>query len=372
VVAGPAEVAAMRRAVVLGARGEPSAKPNPSVGCVVLDAAGTTAGEGWHAAAGGPHAEVVALRDAGERARGGTVVVTLEPCAHTGRTGPCTEALAAAGVARVVYAVADPTAGAGDGAAALRAAGVDVEGGVDAEEAARANARWLTSVTAGRPYTTWKYAASLDGRVAAADGTSRWVSGAESRAEVHRMRAAHDCVVAGVGTVLADDPHLTAREPDGALAARQPLRVVVDTHGRTPTHARVRDDAAPTWVATADELGRGTDGRVDPRALMRGLHARGCQDAFVEGGPTLAGGLLAAGLVDRVVAYVAPVLLGDGPAALHAAGVTTLAGAHRLDVVEVVRVGEDVRLVATPRGHDAPGARADGVAPATAGAEGEG
>ncbi|MGH8869369.1 MAG: bifunctional diaminohydroxyphosphoribosylaminopyrimidine deaminase/5-amino-6-(5-phosphoribosylamino)uracil reductase RibD [Actinomycetes bacterium] len=338
----------MRRAVVLAARGEPATKPNPSVGCVVLDAAGEVAGEGWHAAVGGPHAEVVALTAAAERARGGTVVVTLEPCAHTGRTPPCVDALLEAGVGRVVYAVPDPTGLAGGGAGRLRTAGVDVEGGVLGREAERVNARWLTCSRELRPYTTWKYAASLDGRVAAADGTSRWISGATARAEVHRMRAAHDCIVVGVGTVLADDPQLTARLPDGSPAETQPLRVVVDSSGRTPPRARVRDEAAPTWVVTTADVGAGPDGRVDLGALMRALAAKGHQDAFVEGGPTLAGALVASGLVDRVVAYVAPLLLGAGPPALGPAGVRTLPDALRLDLDEVGRLGDDVRLVGRP------------------------
>ena len=343
------ETAAMRRAIVLAARGDATTKPNPNVGCVVLAADGTSVvGEGWHERVGGPHAEVSALRAAGQRARGGTVVVTLEPCNHAGRTGPCTDALLAAGVARVVYAVADPNPLASGGAARLRAAGVDVEGGLLAAEAEAGNERWLTAVRLGRPYTVWKYAATLDGRVAAADGSSRWITGGPARAEVHRLRASCDVVVVGVGTVLADDPHLTARDPDGQLLAEQPLRVVVDTEGRTPRGARVLDGAAPTWVATAAELGRGPDGRVDLRALAGALHERDRQFALLEGGPTLAAAYLRAGLVDRVVAYLAPVLLGAGPAALGDIGVASIGAALRLRVDEVAQVGADVRVTARP------------------------
>ncbi|MGN6331780.1 MAG: bifunctional diaminohydroxyphosphoribosylaminopyrimidine deaminase/5-amino-6-(5-phosphoribosylamino)uracil reductase RibD [Motilibacteraceae bacterium] len=336
----------MRRAIELAARGGPATRPNPEVGCVVLDAAGQVAGEGWHERAGAPHAEVVALAAAGSRARGGTAVVTLEPCAHTGRTGPCTRALLDAGVARVVYAVADPTALAGGGAQVLAAAGVDVVGGLLAAEAAQGNERWLTSVREQRPWTTWKFAATLDGRSAAADGTSRWITSPEARADVHRLRGEMDAVVAGVGTVLADDPQLTVRDVAVQPAGPQPLRVVVDTEGRTPAGARVLDDAAPTWVATAAELGRGPDGRVDLVALAGELHRRGVQSVLLEGGPTLAGALLRVGLVDRVVGYVAPALLGAGPAALADAGIGTIADALRLELDDVTRIGADLRLTA--------------------------
>nr|WP_231126896.1 bifunctional diaminohydroxyphosphoribosylaminopyrimidine deaminase/5-amino-6-(5-phosphoribosylamino)uracil reductase RibD [Motilibacter aurantiacus] len=335
----------MRRAVELAALGAATAAPNPVVGCVVLGPAGETVGEGWHERPGGPHAEVAALRAAGPAARGATAVVTLEPCRHTGRTGPCTQALLAAGVSRVVYAVPDPSPVAGGGAAELRAAGVDVAGGLLAAEAEAGNRRWLTAARLGRPEIVWKYAATLDGRVAAADRTSRWITSAEARADVHALRADVDAVIAGVGTVLADDPQLTVR---GVPVDRQPLRVVVDSAGRTPPGSRVLDDAAPTWVATAGELGRGPDGRVDLGALARGLSARGVLRAMVEGGPTLAGALLRAGLVDRVVGYVAPALLGAGPAALGEAGVGTIAGAYRLELVDVRRVGPDLRLEAVP------------------------
>ena len=342
------ETAAMRRAVGLSAAGGESTRPNPNVGAVVLDALGAVAGEARHEAAGGPHAEVLALRAAGERARAGTVVVTLEPCAHTGRTGPCTRALLAAGVARVVYAVADESPQAGGGAEELRAAGVDVESGVLVAEAERANERWLTGVRLQRPFVVWKVAATLDGRVAAEDGTSRWVSSEESRRDAHRLRAESDTIVAGVGTVLADDPHLTVRSRDGSLVGDQPLRVVVDSSGRTPGSARVLDDAAPTWVATAAELGAGPDGGVDLGALMKELWARERTLVLLEGGPTLAGGFVRAGLVDRVVAYLAPTLLGAGPPVLAGTGIATLADGVALHIDDVRRVGPDVRVTARP------------------------
>ncbi|MFE7338872.1 bifunctional diaminohydroxyphosphoribosylaminopyrimidine deaminase/5-amino-6-(5-phosphoribosylamino)uracil reductase RibD, partial [Streptomyces fimicarius] len=222
-----ADITAMRRAITLAARGLGSTSPNPVVGCVITDAAGELAGEGFHQRAGGPHAEVHALRAAGERARGGTAYVTLEPCNHTGRTGPCAQALLAAGISRVVYAVGDPNPQATGGGATLRAAGVRAEQGLLADEAEAGNAAWLTSVRLGRPYVLWKYAATLDGRIAAADATSRWITSPEARADVHRLRAEADAVLVGSGTARTDDPQLGVRGIDGAT---QPLRVVVDTN----------------------------------------------------------------------------------------------------------------------------------------------
>ncbi|GAA4516914.1 MULTISPECIES: bifunctional diaminohydroxyphosphoribosylaminopyrimidine deaminase/5-amino-6-(5-phosphoribosylamino)uracil reductase RibD [Nonomuraea] len=351
----PQDAVHMARAVELAARGHGHTSPNPVVGCVVLDAAGRVAGEGFHAYAGGPHAEVAALREAGERARGGTAYVTLEPCDHTGRTGPCSGALLEAGVARVVHAVADPNPKAAGGAGRLRAAGVAVTAGVLAEEAERVNAEWLTWARLGRPHVTWKFAATLDGRSAAADGTSQWITSPEARADVHRLRARSDAIVAGIGTVLADDSRLTARP---ALAEGRPLRVVVDPDARTPATARVLDGAAPTLVAVAadtvttlgaDLLRVPRDGRgLDLHALLKELAAREVVSVFLEGGPTLAGAFLARGLVDRVVAYVAPALLGAGAAALGEAGVRTIGEAHRLIFDEVSPIGPDVRLVARP------------------------
>jgi diaminohydroxyphosphoribosylaminopyrimidine deaminase / 5-amino-6-(5-phosphoribosylamino)uracil reductase len=331
----------MRRALTLAALGLGETSPNPSVGAVVLDASGEPVGEGRTAPAGGPHAEVVALAMAGERARGGTAVVTLEPCDHTGRT----RALIAAGIARVVLAVRDPHAIAAGGAETLRAAGVRVEVGVRETEAAHLLRYWLTSVRRSRPYVVWKYAATLDGRSAAQDGTSRWITSPEARADVHALRGTVDAIVAGVGTVLADDPALTVRLPD---LERRPLRVVVDSAGRTPSRAKVHDGAAPTWVATAAEVGAGPDGRVDLAKLLTALYRRDVRAVLLEGGPTLAGGFLAAGLVDEVVGYVAPKLLGAGPAVLGPAGVTTIAAALDLTLTDLTRIGPDLRFTAVP------------------------
>jgi diaminohydroxyphosphoribosylaminopyrimidine deaminase/5-amino-6-(5-phosphoribosylamino)uracil reductase len=336
--ADPVDEQFVRRAVGLAQHGFGTTSPNPVVGCVVVAADGTVVGEGWHERAGGPHAEVNALAGAGERAAGGTAYVTLEPCNHSGRTGPCVDALLRAGIRRVVYAVSDPGAVQGGGAHRLRAAGVEVVAGVLAEEAERVNEAWLTAARHGRPHVLWKFAATLDGRSAAADGTSRWISSEASRAQVHDLRRRVDAIVAGSGTVLADDPHLTARSAEGVLDERQPLRVVLDRRGRVPATARILDDVAPTHVSTA----------ATPRDLLRELHSRGVVSVLLEGGPTLAGAFLQAGLVDRVVAYVAPALLGEGRAALGPAGVGTIADALRLDVDEVEVVGGDVRLSGRP------------------------
>ncbi|KAF4407766.1 MULTISPECIES: bifunctional diaminohydroxyphosphoribosylaminopyrimidine deaminase/5-amino-6-(5-phosphoribosylamino)uracil reductase RibD [Streptomyces] len=355
----------MRRAIALAARGLGSTSPNPAVGCVILDASGATAGEGSHLRAGGPHAEVHALREAGERARGGTALVTLEPCAHTGRTGPCARALVDAGVSRVVYAVADPNAEAAGGAATLAAAGIDVEGGLLAEEAEEGNIAWLTSVRRGRPFVRWKYAATLDGRSAAADGTSRWITSPGSRADVHRLRAEADAVVVGSGTARTDDPHLGAR--DAALLdseITQPLRVVVDSSASAvKPGARVLDGSAPTLIAVAEDadasrieglapvvrLPRAPGGTgLSIPALLRGLYERDVRSVLLEGGPTLAGAFVAARAVDQVVGYLAPALLGAGPHVLADAGIGTIAEALRLRVTGADRIGPDLRLTAVP------------------------
>ncbi|HVM26189.1 MAG TPA: bifunctional diaminohydroxyphosphoribosylaminopyrimidine deaminase/5-amino-6-(5-phosphoribosylamino)uracil reductase RibD [Mycobacteriales bacterium] len=355
--ARPAELDAMRRAVELSRAALGTTSPNPPVGAVVLDADGVVAGEGWTRPPGGPHAEVVALQSAGPRARGGTAVVTLEPCRHTGRTGPCTRALLDAGVARVVVACADRTAEAAGGADALRAAGVDVVPDVLADEVAHGPLEaWLTSRRTGRPFVTWKFAATLDGRSAAADGTSRWITGGTARADVHRLRAEADAVVAGVGTVLADDPLLTTRPDPG----HQPLRVVVDSTGRTPLTARALSGERPAVVAVRDDVPPGTypdqlplpgddRGRVDLLALLQALADREVVSVLLEGGPTLAGAFVERGLVDRVVGYVAPALLGAGPAALADAGAGTISEIHRLRLDDVARTGDDVRLTLRPR-----------------------
>jgi diaminohydroxyphosphoribosylaminopyrimidine deaminase / 5-amino-6-(5-phosphoribosylamino)uracil reductase len=339
---------AMRRAAALGDQVLGTTSPNPPVGAVALDESGAVVGEGATQPPGGPHAEVMALSAAQGRAH--TVVVTLEPCSHTGRTGPCSVALLEAGVRRVVIACPEPTERAAGGADALRAAGVEVVEGVLRDEVARgALAPWLHLQRTGRPHVTWKYAATLDGRSAAPDGTSRWITGEPARAEVHRLRAASDAVLVGVGTVLADDPALTARPDPG----HQPLRVVVDGSGRTPATAQVLDGAASTLVVTHGAsygedrtlvLPPAPDGRVDLSALLSALAEREVVSVLLEGGPTLAGAFVAAGLVDRVVGYVAPALLGEGVPALAGTGAGTITDAVRLTLVDVARVGDDVRI----------------------------
>ncbi|MCZ2861188.1 bifunctional diaminohydroxyphosphoribosylaminopyrimidine deaminase/5-amino-6-(5-phosphoribosylamino)uracil reductase RibD [Blastococcus sp. VKM Ac-2987] len=346
-----AERLAMARAREMGAGVLGSTSPNPAVGAVVLAADGSVAGEGATAPPGGPHAEVAALAQAGERARGGTAVVTLEPCAHTGRTGPCADALLAAGIARVVVAVPEPTELAGGGTARLRAAGVDVVVGVEQEAAELgALAGWLTGVREQRPYVIWKVAATLDGRVAAADGSSRWVTGPEARAEVHRLRAGCDAVVVGSGTALTDDPQLTVRDADGRDADRQPLRVVVDRRNRLPAGARVLDDAAPTLVSRAAE----------PAALLAELFARDVRRVLLEGGPTLAAAFLRAGLVDEAVVHLAPKLLGAGPSLVGDLGISGIASALSYSVAGITPLGGDVQIRLHPTRHTGGVSRASG------------
>jgi diaminohydroxyphosphoribosylaminopyrimidine deaminase/5-amino-6-(5-phosphoribosylamino)uracil reductase len=333
------EQAAMHRALALAETVRGRTSPNPAVGAVILDSTGHLAGEGATAAAGGPHAEIAALRDAGESARGGTAVVTLEPCAHTGRTGPCAEALIAAGVIKVVYAVDDPNPEAAGGARQLREAGVEVVADVESHAAASGALRpWLHSVRTGRPYVTWKFAATLDGRIAAPDHTSQWISSAASRADVHRLRGLVDAILVGSGTVLADDPQLTARDGD-VDAEHQPLRVVLDRRHRLPDDARVLDDAAETVVLDT----------AAPQFALKALYDRGVRHVLLEGGPTLAGAFIEARCVDEVVAYLAPMLLGAGPGALGDAGIGTLADAALLEIESVTRFGDDIKVVGRPR-----------------------
>ena len=309
--------------------------PNPPVGCVVLDADGGLAGSGWHREAGTAHAEVLALAEAGERARGGTAVVTLEPCQHHGRTPPCHSALLAAGVARVIFAVADPTAAAGGGAKALAESGVEVVGPIGHEPSRRLLEPWLTVQRMGRPYVHLKVAASVDGRVAAADGTSRWISGEASRREAHALRADCDAVLVGTGTVLADDPALTVRH---VPAQRQPLRVVLGNRD-VPAAAKVFDTAAPTVQLRTHNV----------KSALADLIDRGVGSVLLEGGPTVSGAFLAAGAVDRVTVFSAPLLLGAGTPAVAEAGVSTLLDGIRFDVDDVHRCGEDVVISGTIR-----------------------
>ena len=329
----------MRRALDLAARG-PEADPNPRVGCVLVSADGHLVAEGWHRGAGTPHAEADALTVAGTAAAGSTAYVTLEPCNHTGRTTPCAQALTAAGVQRVAFAQTDPNPLAAGGAAWLREQGVAVDGGLLAQEATALNATWTHLVTMGRPWVTWKLATTLDGRSAAADGTSRWITSAASRADVHAHRARCGAVLVGTGTALTDDPHLTARQADGRLHARQPVRVVMGERD-LPAGARLLDDAAPTWQLRTR----------DPREVLDAIASAEVHHVWLEGGPTIAAAFLAAGLVDEVVAYVAPAFLGRGRHCVGDLGITTMAQALRLDPTDITLIGHDVRVTAALEVH---------------------
>lgn len=343
-VASPAENAAMRRALALAASDGVPLWPNPRVGCVLLAPDGSTIAEGYHRGAGTPHAEADALARAGEAASGATAVVTLEPCAHTGRTGPCSEALLAAGVRRVVYATADPNLQATGGAARLRAAGVDVVAGVLADEARALNRVWLHAHERQRPFVTWKFATTLDGRSAAADGTSRWVSSTAARRDTHRLRARCDVMLVGTNTVAVDDPQLTVRDDADRPLATQPLRAVMGERD-LPSDRRIFDEQAETVHLRTR----------DPHAALKQLWEREKLHVFLEGGPTLAAAFLEAGLVDEIVTYVAPMLLGAGRSAVADLGITTIADALRPTVTDVTVLpaaaeGEqpNVRLILEP------------------------
>ncbi|MGV9711188.1 bifunctional diaminohydroxyphosphoribosylaminopyrimidine deaminase/5-amino-6-(5-phosphoribosylamino)uracil reductase RibD [Gordonia sp. NPDC003424] len=313
--------------------------PNPPVGAVIVASDGSIVGRGHTQPPGGPHAEIVALADAGAAARGATAVVTLEPCNHTGRTGPCSEALIEAGVERVVYAVPDPNPAAAGGADRLRAAGITVVGGHLEDEAREGPLRyWLHRQRTGRPFVTVKIAAGLDGRIAAPDGTSQWITGEESRARAHRQRAEIDAIVVGIGTVVRDDPALTARRPDGSLAAHQPVRIVMGLRD-IPDDAQIRDATAAPMAQVRTH---------DPADVVAAL-----PDAtwmLVEGGPAIIGAFLAAGLVDEIEAYVAPLILGAGTSSVDMPGVTTLADARRFVTTGVEMLGADVLLRYRPAG----------------------
>lgn len=328
---------AMTRALELALRG-PAADSNPRVGCVILNAAGATVGQGWHAGAGTPHAEVAALAVAGSAAQGGTAVVTLEPCAHTGRTGPCTQALVDARIATVVYGRSDRTPAAQGGAEQLTAAGIpaaQINDSTLRDQAEALVARWQQSVDLGRPVVTWKFAATLDGRSAAADGSSQWITGTAARRDVHRLRAEHDTVLIGTGTAWDDDPRLTVRDDEGHDLPRQPLRAVMGLRGVRPGSA---------LAATETLLLR----TRDPRVALDVLWRNGCRQVWLEGGPTVAAAFWRAGLVDHVVAYVAPALLGNGRAAVADLGITCMPDIARLRLNDVTRCGDDVRLTLTP------------------------
>ena len=355
-----ADHALMARALRLAERGVYTTRPNPMVGCVIARD-GEVVGEGWHQRKGGPHAEVHALDAAGERARGATAYVTLEPCAHHGSTGPCADALVAAGVARVVAAMRDPfpqVDGAGFGH--LRAAGIAVSHGLMEAQARELNRGFLSRVERGRPWLRVKLAMSLDGRTAVASGDSKWISGEASRRDVQRWRARSGALLTGAGTVLADDPQLTVRLDDDTPFV-PPLRVVLDAGLATVARGRVREGDAPTLYLHApdakvprgvaiDHVAAPAQGnRFDLGAVLRLLADRGINEVQLEAGATLAGAFLDAGLVDEVLLYVAPVLLGPGARPLFD-GLHIDAMAQRLHLqrVDSTAVGEDLRLLLRP------------------------
>lgn len=350
----------MADAIRLAWRGRYGAHPNPRVGCVIVSD-GEIVGRGFHRRVGEAHAEVNALAEAGERARDADAFVTLEPCNHQGRTGPCVDALMAAGVRRVVAAMADPFPEvAGKGLERLAANGVDVSVGLLEAETRRINEGYLSRLERGRPFVRLKMAASLDGATAMHSGESQWITGPAARRDVQRLRAMSGAVMTGIGTVLDDDPSLTVRELD---VAAQPLRVVLDSSLRMPGNARLFDTdgailvccasdsaAAPLIAAGADVLvAEADDGRVDVNAVLAELAARGVNDVLVESGPTLAGHLLAAGQVDEVVIYQAPHIMGSETHPMFAtAAWHTLDDRVGLEVTDVRQIGTDTRITARP------------------------
>jgi diaminohydroxyphosphoribosylaminopyrimidine deaminase/5-amino-6-(5-phosphoribosylamino)uracil reductase len=358
--------AMMARALRLAGRGAFTTKPNPMVGCVIAKE-GEAVGEGWHQRAGGPHAEVLALQAAGDAARGATAYVTLEPCSHVGRTGPCADALIAAGIARVVGAMRDPNPLVdGAGFERLRAAGIEVENGLMEPLARALNRGFLSRIERGRPWLRVKLAISIDGRSALASGDSKWISGEAARQDVQRWRARSGALLTGAGTVLMDDPMLTARLDDSAADYERdfvpPLRVVLDPGLATVARGRIREGDAPTLYIHAPDarMPRGIDaqhahapvhaGRFDLDAVLELLAARGINEVQVEAGATLAGGFLAAGLVDELLLYVAPVILGERARPMFdGLPIDTMEERLRMRIVETRRIGDDVRLLMQPQ-----------------------
>ena len=347
----------MARALRLAERGAFTTKPNPMVGCVIAQGE-EVVGEGWHQYAGQPHAEVHALQAAGERARGATAYVTLEPCAHTGRTGPCADALIAAGVGKVIAAMRDPFPQVdGAGFDKLRAAGIEVRSGMMEAQARQLNRGFLSRVERGRPWVRVKLGASLDGRTAMANGDSKWITGEAARRDVHRWRARAGAILTGANTVLADDPLLTVRFDDDT-AFVPPLRVVLDPGLATVARGRVREGDAPTLYLHAPDAKppRGLSlqhaavpvlaGALDLLAVMSLLAERQVNEVHVETGATLAGALLAADLVDELLLYVAPVLLGAEARPLFAGlGIRDMDQRLSLKLVDSRRIGDDLRLL---------------------------
>jgi diaminohydroxyphosphoribosylaminopyrimidine deaminase/5-amino-6-(5-phosphoribosylamino)uracil reductase len=355
----------MARALQLAERGLYTTDPNPRVGCVLVKD-GRVVGEGWHEYAGGPHAEINALAQAGSAAAGASAYVSLEPCCHQGRTPPCTDALIKAGVRRVVIAMQDPNPLVdGEGAGLLRAAGIEVQSGVLADEARRLNPGFDLRIRSGRPWVRCKLAMSLDGRTALASGESQWITGSAARRDVHRLRARSSAIMTGIGTVLADDPALTVRLEDAGTAdIKQPLRVVLDSRLRLPASARLLGLPGETLVITAEGTAAARfgdaavsvasvpakSGRLDLAAVLQYLGSLEINEVHVEAGATLSGALLQAGLVDELVIYMAPHLMGDAARGLFALpGLERMADRVQLAITDIRAVGQDWRITATVR-----------------------
>ena len=350
----------MARALRLAERGLFTTTPNPRVGCVIVND-GEVVGEGWHEKAGEPHAEIYALRAAGERARGATAYVSLEPCSHHGRTPPCANALIDAGIKRVVAAMRDPNPRvSGNGLELLTLAGVTVQVGPLEQEARELNIGFIARMTRGRPWLRLKTASSLDGKTALLDGASKWITGEAARADVQRWRARSCAILTGVGTVLADDPQMNVRIPD---APRQPLKVIVDSHLATPPTAKILAGSVLIACAEADPARRATlegagaeiielpnaAGRVGLSALMLELARRGVNEVHGEAGATLNGALLEAGLVDEWLAYFAPLVLGHEARGLFKLpALADMAGRRGFDLLDATKVGADLRLRLRP------------------------
>lgn len=347
--------ALMRRALELAAQGMNTTHPNPRVGCVLVKD-GHIVGEGWHRKAGEPHAEVHALRAAGERARGATAYVTLEPCSHFGRTPPCADALLEAGIAEVVVALSDPNPAVnGAGLARLQAAGIKVRSGLLEAEALMLNAGFVKRMREGLPLVRVKLGASLDGRTALANGVSQWITSEAARRDVQYWRARSSAILTGIGTVLADDPQLNVRLPDIDMAGRQPLRVVLDSQLRIPITARLCATEGTLVFTTQPAQSRGTaevvswqadpQGGIELRSMLQELAKRGCNEVLVEAGPTLAGRLLELGLADELLMYVAPVLLGDAARPLlRLPMIESMQDRIELELQDMQGVGPDLRL----------------------------
>ena len=365
----------MKRALELAARGRYGASPNPMVGAVILDSDGLLIGEGWHAAFGGPHAEIVALGEAGDRTRGGTLYVTLEPCAHHGKTPPCVDAILAAGLRRVVFAIPDPNLAATGGADHLRAEGLEVKEGPGAGGAKLLNRRWLHWAQHRRPWVTLKAAVSLDGRIATREGQSQWITGPAARDRGLELREEHDAIVVGVGTILADDPRLTRRL--GLNPTQSWRRIVLDSHLRTPSDAVVvRQQPETTLIVhTAEaadedrrrlstsgveltELAARDNGGVDLTVLLESLGRLEIAALLVEGGPTVHGSFADADLIDEIVFFVAPILIGgEAPTAFAGRGIASLDMARRFRFESIDHHGADLEIRAVrPEDGDVHGA----------------